>query len=38
LHDQYATRAAILDGLAWLTERAAADTESTAVVFYSGHG
>jgi uncharacterized caspase-like protein len=38
LHDQAATRAAILDGLAWLKAQAAADMEATAVVFYSGHG
>ena len=38
LHDQAATRAAILDGLAWLKDRAAADPEATAVVYYSGHG
>ena len=38
LHDDEATRQAILDGLAWLAERAAADPDATAVVFYSGHG
>lgn len=38
LHDQGATRAAILDGLTWLKDRVAADPEATAVVFYSGHG
>ena len=38
LHDAGATRQAILDGLAWLAEQAAADSEATAVVFYSGHG
>ena len=38
LHDQTATRAAILDALAWLKAQAAADPEATAVVFYSGHG
>ena len=38
LHDQGATRAAILGGLTWLKDRAAADPEATAVVFYSGHG
>ena len=38
IHDETATRAAILDGLAWLTAQAAADPEAIAVVFYSGHG
>src|SRR4051812_42782300 len=38
LHDQAATRAAILVGLAWLKAQAEDDPEATAVVFYSGHG
>jgi uncharacterized caspase-like protein len=38
LQDQFATRAAILDGLTWLKARAAADSEATAVIYYSGHG
>lgn len=38
LHDQTATRQAILDGLAWLQAQAAADKEATIVVYYSGHG
>ncbi len=38
LHDAGATRQAILDGLGWLAQQAAADGEATAVVFYSGHG
>ncbi len=38
LHDEGATRQAILDGLAWLAARAAADPDATTVVFYSGHG
>ncbi|MBN1485180.1 MAG: caspase family protein [Chloroflexia bacterium] len=38
LHDQGATVQAILEGLAWLKERAAADPEATVVVYYSGHG
>lgn len=38
LHDGGATRQAILEGLAWLAERTAADPDATAVVFYSGHG
>ena len=35
-----ATRAGILDGLAWLAERLAADASgnATAVIYYSGHG
>ena len=38
LHDHSATRQAILDGLNWLARQTAADPDSTAVVFYSGHG
>jgi uncharacterized caspase-like protein len=38
LHDQQATGPAILDGLRWLRDRAAADPDATAVVYYSGHG
>lgn len=38
LHDKAATRAAILDGLAWLKSQVASDAEATAVIFYSGHG
>jgi uncharacterized caspase-like protein len=38
LHDDGATRSAILDGLAWLKAQADADLEATAVVYYSGHG
>jgi uncharacterized caspase-like protein len=38
LHDEQATRAALLDGLAWLEEQATDDPEATVVVFYSGHG
>ena len=38
LHDATATRGGILDGLAWLEARAAADAEATVVVYYSGHG
>jgi hypothetical protein len=38
LHDQSATRATVLDGLAWLKAQASADPEATVVVFYSGHG
>ncbi len=38
LHDAGATRAAILNGLTWLAERAVADPEATVVVYYSGHG
>src|SRR5258708_38666759 len=38
LHDQAATRTAILDGLAWLNDQTARDPEATALVFYSGHG
>lgn len=38
LHDAGATRQAILDGLAWLAQQTAADSDATAIVFYSGHG
>ena len=38
LRDDGATRSAILDGLAWLKDRAAADKDATAVVYFSGHG
>jgi hypothetical protein len=38
LHDAGATKGAILDGLKWLAEQAAADEDATAIVFYSGHG
>jgi uncharacterized caspase-like protein len=38
LHDAGATRRAVLDGLNWLKEQAAADSEATVVVYYSGHG
>ena len=38
IYDEAATRAAIVEGLAWLKEQAAADSEAIAVVFYSGHG
>ena len=38
LHDKGATKQAILDGLAWLQERAQSDPEATVVVYYSGHG
>ncbi len=38
LHDAGATHQAILDGLAWLQERAQSDPEATIVVYYSGHG
>ncbi|MEH2191893.1 MAG: caspase family protein [Nostoc sp.] len=38
LQNEQTTRSAILDGLTWLKEKAAADTNATIVVFYSGHG
>jgi Caspase domain len=38
LYDAAATRTDILDGLVWLKEQAAADPESTVVIYYSGHG
>ena len=38
LYNNSATRDAIIDGLEWLKTQAAVDTESTIVVYYSGHG
>ncbi|MEH2046555.1 caspase family protein [Nostoc sp.] len=38
LQNEQTTRSAILDGLTWLKEKAAADRDATIVVFYSGHG
>ena len=38
LQDQGANRSAILDGLDWLQEKAATDSDATIVLYYSGHG
>jgi uncharacterized caspase-like protein len=38
LNNQEATKAAILDGLNWLKEKAASDPHATVFVYYSGHG
>ncbi|PZV11300.1 MAG: peptidase C14 caspase catalytic subunit p20 [Leptolyngbya sp.] len=38
LHDEGATRSAILAGLDWLQGKAAADSDATIVLYYSGHG
>jgi uncharacterized caspase-like protein len=38
LHDEQATRDAILGGLAWLAQQVAAEPHTTAVVHFSGHG
>jgi len=38
LHDDDATKQAILDGLAWLAKQTSTDSDATAIVFYSGHG
>lgn len=38
LHDGHATRHAILNGLAWLKTQAASNSETTVIVYYSGHG
>lgn len=38
LHDDQATGQSILAGLEWLKVQAAADSEATVVVYYSGHG
>lgn len=38
LHDENATRNAILQGLEWLQKKAAADPDATIIFYYSGHG
>jgi uncharacterized caspase-like protein len=38
LHDQQATRDAIIEGLDWLAQQVAAEPHATAVVYFSGHG
>jgi uncharacterized caspase-like protein len=38
LNDDKATRSAILDGLKWLKTKTEADTDATALIYYSGHG
>jgi uncharacterized caspase-like protein len=38
LHDELATRDAILEGLEGLAQQVAADPQATAVVYFSGHG
>ncbi len=38
LNNQEATKAAILDGLNWLKEKAESDPDATVFVYYSGHG
>jgi esterase/lipase superfamily enzyme len=38
LHDQGATRDAILEELDWLAERVAAEPHATVVLYFSGHG
>jgi hypothetical protein len=38
LHDQGATRQAILGGLKWLRIQVTSDPEATAIIYYSGHG
>ena len=38
LHDEAATRQAILNGLDWLAQQTAKDADATAVVYFSGHG
>ena len=38
LNDEKATRSAILEGLNWLKIKTEADSEATALVYYSGHG
>jgi hypothetical protein len=38
LHDQGATRQAILEGLKWLQTQVTADPEATIIFYYSGHG
>ena len=38
LHDNKATKDAILDGLSWLKLQISKNSEATVVVYYSGHG
>jgi len=38
LHDETATRSSILQGLEWLKNQTARDSQATAIVYYSGHG
>jgi uncharacterized caspase-like protein len=38
LNDKNATKAAILDGLNWLKEKAESDPNATVFIYYSGHG
>jgi len=38
LNNAEATHVGVLDGLKWLKEKAEADCEATAIVYYSGHG
>lgn len=38
LHDEGATSQGILDGLNWLSQQAASDSDATVLVYYSGHG
>jgi uncharacterized caspase-like protein len=38
LQNEQTTHEAILAGLAWLQEKAAADSDATIIIYYSGHG
>ncbi len=38
LNDREATKAAILEGLDWLQQKAEADPDATVFIYYSGHG
>jgi esterase/lipase superfamily enzyme len=38
LHDQGATRDAVVEGLDWLAQQVSAEPHATAVVYFSGHG
>src|SRR5262245_22405744 len=38
LHDDQATRGAMLEGFDWLDRQVAAEPHATAVVYFSGHG
>lgn len=38
LNNQEATKAAIVDGLSWLKEKAESDKNATIFIYYSGHG
>lgn len=38
LYNEEATRSSILDGISWLTQQTLANDNTTAIIFFSGHG